>query len=237
MFYIIHGADVSKARAALRAAVDGLLVKKPDAPLIFIEGDKGFSPEELEGYIAGQGLFEKNFIVVFDGVLKNEETLGLILARLPDIAQTPNVFFLLEEKISSAPLKEFSALAEKVLSFEKSAAVPPFNVFSLTDALGRRDRKGLWILYRKAKQAGLVDEEMHGTLLWQVRTMLLSRVSRDGAQAGLKPFVFLKASRYEKNYPGKELRDLSAGLVAVLHDARRGVSEFEILFEKFLLGV
>ncbi len=237
MLYVIHGTDVSRARAALRATVDGLLVKKPDTSLLFIEGDRGFSPEELEGYIAGQGLFEKNFVVVLDGVLKNEETLGRILARLPDIAQSPNIFLLVEEKISAAPLKEFSVSAEKVLSFEKKAATPPFNVFSLTDALGRRDRKELWVLYRKAKQAGLADEEMHGTLLWQVRTMLLSRVSRDGVQAGLKPFVFSKASRYEKNYPGKELRELSANLLAVLHDARRGVSEFEVLFEKFLLGV
>lgn len=237
MLYVIHGSDVSRARGALRTTVDGLLAKKPDTSLSLVEGERGFSPEELEGYVAGQGLFEKNFIVVFDGVLKNEETLARILARLPDIAKSPNVFLLLEEKIPAASLKELSAAAKKTLFFEKNAATPPFNVFSLTDALGRRDRKGLWVLYRKAKHAGLADEEMHGTLLWQVRTMLLSRASQSGAEAGLKPFVFSKASRYEKNYPGKELRDLSEELLAVLHDARRGISEFEVLFEKFLLGV
>jgi len=237
MLYVIHGTDVSKARSALHKMVDALVAKKPDAAVVPVEGITEFGAEELEGYIAGQGLFEKNFIVVFDHILKSEEATEQIQALLPAIAESSNVFLILEEKISAPVLNNLQKQAAKVVSFEKPEEKQTFNIFSLADALGKRDRKALWVTYQKAKLAGLPDEQMHGTLLWQVRSMLLARASRDAKEAGLAPFVFSKSSRYEKNYPGLELPKLSADLVAVLHDARRGIAEFDIGFEKLLLSI
>lgn len=235
MLHVFYGNDFPRVRKELRKTIDSLLAKRKESSVISVEGG-AFDAESLESYVSVQGLFEKSSIIVFDGILKNEEAAYSIGSALEDMAGSSNIFILVEEEIASALLKKLEKYA-KVSHFEGEKGGPVFNIFSLAEALGRRDRKTLWVLYEKAKLAGVSDEEMHGILLWQVRTMLLARGSQSAGDAGLKPFVFTKAANYEKKYPDKELRDLSERFVSVLHDDRRGSVPFEIGFEKLLLSV
>jgi len=248
MLYVLYGTDTIKARVKLKSLLDTLHKRKPDASLVRVD-DETFENQQLDELMYGQGLFEKKYIVVFDKVFLNEEAKKCILENIQDIAKSSNIFIFFEEKVDKKTLVKLEKHAEKVQAFIPNTATAvkkPFDIFSLTDALGRRDRKHLWILYQKAKHNNISDEEIHGILFWQTKSMLLAVSAKSAVDAGLKPFVFQKARTFCKNYTKRELEKLSASLIAVYHDARRaplggsarrGIHEFPIAMEQFVLNI
>ena len=72
--------------------------------------------------------------------------------------------------------------------------------------MGKRDKKGAWAEYQKVLKEGLVPEEIHGILFWQIKTMLLASSSKSSVEADLNPFVFKKAKEFSKNYSEDELK-------------------------------
>ena len=108
-------------------------------------------------------------------------------------------------------------------------------MFAMADALGARDKKTLWILYRQAVEAGKVPEEIHGILFWQAKSIALAARTNSATEADLNPFVYGKAKRYAANYSDKEINNLLERLVAVYHDSHRGIHEFETAMERLIL--
>jgi len=239
MLYVLHGTDTIKAREKLRMLLNGLFAKKPDASFFRID-EENFNVSQIEELLFGQGLFAQKYIVVLDGVLQNTEAKEAVLNNLKDIASSQNIFIVFEGALDKATLSKLEKHAEKVQGFVSktaTAATKPFNIFSLTDALGRRDRKRLWILYQKAKHNNVSDEEIHGILFWQVKSMLLARSAESTAGTGLKPFVFQKSLGFSKNYTKQELEKLSASMISLYHDARRGIYELSVAMEQFVLSI
>lgn len=235
MLYVLHGADTYRARRALHRVVDGLLAKKPDASY-FLLTDETFSPAYLEEYIGGQGLFARRTIVVLDGVCQLKEAGEVVLEYVQDIADSENIFIVLEESLSKKELDTFTKHATKTESFEPKRAVKSndFNVFALADALGNRDRGKLWTLYQQALRADIEVENIHGVLSWQVRTMV--RVVNNDTE-GLKPFAATKTKRFVGRYSEKEIRKLSSRLLALYHEAHRGMVDFSLELERLILSV
>lgn len=235
MLYIFHGADTHKARTALHRVVDGLLAKKPDASY-FLLNDETFSPALLEEYIGGQGLFAERTIVVLDNVFMLKEAGDTVLGRTQDIADSNNIFIILEGALPKKELATLTKHAHKTELFEleqmAGRGAGTFNVFSLTDALGNRDKGMLWTLYRRAIRSGVEPEQIHGILAWQVRTMV--RVMHDDIE-GLKPFVVTKAKRFAKQYSEKEVKELSLHFLCLYHNAHRGIVDFELEMERLIL--
>jgi len=112
-----------------------------------------------------------------------------------------------------------------------------FNIFDLADAFGNRDRKRFWVLYQKAKIRNITDEEIHGIVNWQLKSMIIAKKSMNAEKANLKPFVYNKSLRFSKNFEQGDLRKLSAKLVSMYHNARRGLVDFDVEMEKFVLGI
>ena len=110
-------------------------------------------------------------------------------------------------------------------------------MFAMTDALGARNQKRLWTLYQQALRHGVVNEELHGILFWQVKSMLLAALSKDVKESGLNPFVYGKAKNYAKNFTLSELKKISSQLVTMYHQAHRGEVDFDIALEKFFLTI
>jgi energy-converting hydrogenase Eha subunit H len=65
--------------------------------------------------------------------------------------------------------------------------------------------------------------------------MLLVAEAKTAGEAGVAPFVFTKAKNFLKNYSVPELQTLSSKLVRMYHDAHRGIHDFEIALERFVL--
>ena len=109
--------------------------------------------------------------------------------------------------------------------------------FEFTDALGRRDKKGLWVLYQDALAEQVPAEEVHGMFFWQAKSMLLARLYTTADEAGMKPYPFQKARECARNYKDGELEVILETLVTIYHEAHRGNTDFFVALEKFILGL
>lgn len=239
MLYVLYGTDQDKARAKAHELIDSLLKKRPDASFFKLDTEN-FKSEQFEEYLAGQGLFVNKYIVFCDRLGENKDIRDYLEDKLKEIKASDNIFIVLEESFLAALKKKIEKNAEKVQEFElpeKKVAKKEFNMFALTDALGARDRKSLWVLYRQAVDHGSVSEEIHGILFWQVKSLLLAVSSPDAKTAGLNPFVYGKARNYAKNFKTEELKEMSQELVTMYHRAHRGEIDFERTLEKWVLEI
>lgn len=238
MLYFLHGTDSKKSREKLHELTDTLHKKKPDAELFKIEGEQ-WDAARFEEFLSGQGLFENKYIVVLDKVFENAEAKASVAGSLKEIAESDNIFIFLEGAVDAPTLKKIEKHAQKTQEFEEKEKTAPktFNIFSLTDAFGRRDKKQLWVLYEQALASGSEPEEIHGILFWQLKSILTAVSAKSATESGLKPFVFQKATGFARNYSREELQKMSGRFVEIYHNARRGISEMEIGLEKFILGM
>jgi hypothetical protein len=126
-------------------------------------------------------------------------------------------------------------LEEEEISVAKGRS--EFNIFSLTDAIGARDKRQAWILYQKALASGLSAEEIFWRVAWIVKSMLLASKTKNYSETDMKEFPYRKAKGYASNFSPAELENLSEGIVVGYHKARRGIGEIETLIEKLILNL
>lgn len=263
MIYFLYGDDKEKARAKLHSVVEDLLKKKPDAEFFKITADD-WNESQIEELAGGQGLFSRKFIVSLDGVFENKEAKEVVISKLDLLQNSENIFIFLEVKIDKPTLTKIEKIKGRVQEFSagkkggrkfsvggsggagskvgggtsgKTLSLSDFNVFSLGDAFGRKDKKNLWVLYEKTKILEIPPEEIHGLLFWQVKVMLLAGSSKTAGESGLKPFVWSKAKTFLKNYSWEEIKKLSWELVKIYHEAHGGGTALEIALEKFILAI
>ena len=217
MIYLLYGTDIIKSRKKLHTLLDSMFAKKPDASFVRIETGE-FDESRLDEFIGSQGLFTNKYIIVFDNLFADKNAKEVLLKNLKEISGSENIFIFIEEKLNKSELNKFEKYAEKIQEFggaiEKKKK---FDIFSLTDALGNRDKKSLWVLYQKAKLNNIADEQIHGILFWKIKSLILS--ARGGS------------------YSQGELKKLSNSLVNLYHDTRRGVHEMDSAMERFVLGI
>ncbi len=248
MLYFFHGSDKDSAREKANALIQSLQKKKPDAELFRLDpSSRGeFALEEdpsnwfdakLTELAGSQGLFNSSYIVYLTSVLEDKDVKEVFLHRLEKIGESPNIFVVLEGEVDKKTLLTITKTAEKVQLFEgkEEKKKPDFNIFSLTDAFGKRDKKNLWVLLQKAVASGAVPEEIHGILFWQLKSMLVASTAKTAGEAGVAPFVFTKAKSFLKNYTEEELKTLSGVFVRMYHDAHRGIHNFDIALERLIL--
>ena len=236
MSYLIYGNDWQKARAKAREILSSLQKKRPDAVIVSLE-EGGISETKIEELAGSQGLFERKFIVFSDRICADAGNAEIIKDKLPMIAASENVFVFLEDALKVDLLKVFEKHAAKVQEFKKIEKKERFNSFLLADALGQRNKERLWVLYHQALREGIVAEELHGTLFWQIKAMRSAEMVKTPAEAGLKPFSWTKAKSALRNWKPEELRAASNKIVSLYHDARRGKHELVTALEKFILDL
>ena len=236
MLYFFYGSDTDKAREKANALIQNLRKKKPDAEMFRLNAEEA-SVAQLDELIFGQGLFSGSYLVRLADLFENEEAKAVFLNKLAEIARSPNIFISVERKADRKTLLAVADAAEKVQMFEKKEdkKKADFNIFSLTDAFGRRDKKNLWVLFQKAVATGAVPEEIHGILFWQLKSMLVASGSKSASEAGIAPFVFGKSKSFLKNYSEEELQRLSSKFVSLYHDSHRGIHDFGIALERLIL--
>ena len=230
MFYVLYGNDRLKL---LKEAENILGKNSEEKPIYFDENLQDAS--ELLSLATTDNLFSEKTAVKCDGVLEREEVAEAILKNLEDFSKSPNIFVFLESSIDVETLKILKKYSDKIENYKLAEKKwGEFNIFQLSDALGMRDKKTLWVLYTKAINAGKTGEEIAGTLFWQLKSMIL--VSR-GEGKSLNPFVANKAKSFLKNYKQEELEKFSLQLIRDYHEAHRGRFELETALERFVLSV
>ncbi|VAW11996.1 hypothetical protein MNBD_BACTEROID05-735 [hydrothermal vent metagenome] len=239
MIYLLYGEDTTKAREKMHSIVDSMCAKKPDASLFKMDS-YNFNHAQLEEFVMSAGLFVQKYIVVLDNVFENKEYKEVVVGKVKEIGASENVFVILEGKLDKKTVTKIEKKAEKVQEFAKntlSEKKKDFNIFSLTDAIGRRDRKKAWVLFQQATAGGVSPENIHGTIFWGVKSILLATGARTAKEAGLNPFVFSKSVLFSKNFKKGELENISSKLISIYHEARRGGTELGVALEIFILSV
>ncbi len=236
MFYVFYGSDVKKVADKTNDIVRKLLYKKPDAQVFSFEGD--FLDEtKLDEVIESQGLFVEKHIVVLKQVFETEENREIITSRLKRIADTGNIFIFSENKLLAPHKKKLEKYAEKIEEHKETKKEEKFNTFVLTDYLGKKDKKNLWIEYIKALKKDIPTESIQGMLHWGIRAMIIASNAKNANDAGQAPFAYSKNKRYAGNFTKDELLKLSRSLISVYHDARRGKHELKTALEKWILEI
>lgn len=235
MLYVYFGEDNTTARAKVQATIGSLVAKNPDA-LYFRITPESLRDYSLEELTESQALFKNEYIVLLDSLLTSEQQ-QTVLDHLEQIATSPHAFFVLDGKILAPVRKKLEKHAKKIEEFKNTTTKEKehFNAFLMTDALGARDKKKLWSLFREGKLYGASDEELHGILFWMYKSMLLAHSARTPDEAGMKPYPFTKAKRYSENFESGHLVAQTQALAALPQYARRQGIPLEIALERFLL--
>lgn len=249
MIYFFYGNDGDSIRIKVKQLSESLLKKRPNSILFKID-DENWSDSEFENYVGGMGLFEKKYIVILDRLFNNKDAGVFLDKKLNEIKESPNIFIIREEKVLADRLKKISKYSEKVqeISFKKekgkrdfmsidgkSFSINDFNIFSLGDALGKRDKKNLWTIFWQAMELDIPPEEISGVMFWQIKSMILSSKAKTATEAGISPFVFSKSKKYLVNWPEEKLKNVSSELTKAYHQSRMGGDGLSLALEKMIL--
>lgn len=237
MLYVFYGDDTATASKKIQATIKDLHKKRPDAEFFQVEG-RTLTNDFFAQYTASQGLFEQKHIVEVQYPFETAESKEVFLGNLSQMAESDNVFLVIEGKMLAPEKKKIEKHAQKMLEHKKPAAgKPDFNLFSLADAVGGRDKKKAWVIYQKALSMDTAPEEIHGVIWWQMKTIYTTLVTKSASDAGIKDFSYNKSARFAEKYSKSELETILQDLVSMYHDAHLGVTNFELSLEKFVLNI
>jgi len=217
MIYFFYGTNTDLAREKTHKCLDFLLAKRPDASVLHVSADN-FDEKVVREYIEGQGLFESKHIIFFDYVLENELAKEYLLGNIKHMKEAEHAIVVLEGKLDKKTATSIKKYTEKAEEFEDKSPIKKakdFDVFSLTSALGDRDKKNMWVLLQKGFLSGKTAEELSGIIFWQIKTMIIAKSAGSATEAGLKPFVFNKSRGYANNFSDEELKVLSADIISL----------------------
>lgn len=238
MIYFYYGTDRGKVQAKARGTFDALQKKKPDASFVALDAES-LTLQDLDMIAGSQGLFEKKIVARLSDILDNEELEDDILKSLPELKASENIIVWSEGVVNKTSLEKIKKHVEKAEEFlaKEIFKQKEFSIFFLADALGEKDKKRFWALLVEAFRRGKVVEEIHGTLFWQLKTILIAKKTKTAEEAGINPFPYGKAKSFAKNWDEGELTKAINLLVDMYHKAHRGQLDFEIALEKFALSI
>lgn len=201
-----------------------------------IVSDATFSEELVSSYFGANDLFGEEYFIFLDRIFMHSSGKDFFWKELTSFISSSNEFLLSEEKILADDIRVIEKKGGDVKVFKTTASKqkPEFNVFSLGDAFGMKNKKELWVLYEKAIRHGETPEALSGILFWQVKNMLL--VLKGGGET-LNPFIRSKASRFVKNFSKEELEKISFELVSGYHKSRRSGLPLQERVEKLILSM
>ncbi len=233
MLYVFYGNDVIGVREKAHGFLNAQGTPGEGAARVSAENyDRGI----LRDCAQAVSLFAGVQVVCIDTLSEDSEAFVSLLEDAPFLAQSANVFVVIEGTLLAAPKKVFTECATDMVEVKKGVS-EAFNGFALADALLRRDKKSLWILLAEARRNGLGSEEIIGTLFWQLKILRLAERTKSAEEAGQKPFVYNKAKRALSLFKKGELDTLSRDMLALYHDGHMGKRDIEIALEQWVLAL
>lgn len=191
------------------------------------------SLDELKLWLATDtGLFGERFFVVLEQFFDTDFGERFLVENGAQLLSSETVFVITQDTLKVAQKKN---LPVEPVIFDTQEEKGGYSIFALTDAFSARDKKQTWVLLQKALEHA-DPEEVHGTLWWQVKTILQVATENVGAESlGMKPFVYKKALAALKKFSKEEMVTIAQELLAVYHDAHRGEGDFAMKLEQLVL--
>lgn len=209
MLFVYLGTDRKKARDAMQAHIEKF--KNHERAHI----TDAHAPADLEGALAGGGLFAQKRAIVLDGIFGSGELRERFLGRLPALKDADDPIFLFEEKLDATAKRAVGKYAEKIETYD-AAKLPPDNaIFKLRFALEKGDKKALWVGLMREISGGKAPEAVHGFLFWAAKQICIGAQSEAQKKRGTR---------------------LVAQLAQLPHESRRRGVELEYALEHFVLS-
>lgn len=229
MIYALIGTDLSKKKTTL----NGLVTQYKDFEFITVN-QFNFNNEELGNFIAGEDIFSKKYLIVLDGLLESGFT-DDVLVKIEQMKDSDNIFVFKELSLLKKPTDLLKKHAKVFENFNLLKQDPgKFNIFSITDSFGSKDKKNTWVLMQKALREGVKPEDILNILIWQTKNLLMVQNSKHIIDTGLSTFVYNKTKEQARNFKNTELKDISRSLVRLFHEGHLGV-DLGLNLEIFIL--
>jgi DNA polymerase III delta subunit len=228
MLFVYYGTNTIAVRAAAYEAA----AAAGESPSV-IDAER-YEPGLVREAASGASLFGASAVFVLDTPAVDADFATEVADNLSLIAASPHTFIVIEGKLLAAEKKPYQKYAA-VMEERAGERAERFNTFAFADALARKDRKALWLLYQDARRADIAAEEIAGVLWWQLKTLRLAAATNSAAEAGIKDYPYRKAKGALKNFTASELEQLSMGLLTTQHESRRGVYDLDLALEHWLL--
>lgn len=240
MLYLFSGTDLEKSRAKFHKLTLDLRAKRPEAGVFSFDAES--FDEGAFGELLGAGvLFGSRALVLMNRVCENKEAAAIVLLNVERMADSDNVFFVLETELLAAERKKFEKYAKEVYEHtlkekaEKKKGDSPL-LYAFCDALGNRSARDAWTVFMQAGEEGIVPEQLFYKSTWQLKNMAIAH-STDPVASGLHSYVYGKAKRAAQNYDPGEIAAFHRNLVRLYHEARRGTHDFGIALERLVLDL
>ena len=230
MLFVYYGTDTLGIRAAAYEAAE-----TAGGDLHVIDGDR-FEVGMLRDVASSVSLFGAEAVYLLDtpsslGAFQEE-----LVSLLPTLAESAQHFIVIEGKLLAADKKRYQKYASE-MNEQVGEGAARFNTFLFADALARKDRKTLWLLYQEARRADIAPEEIVGVLWWQLKALRLAAMTNSASEAGMKDYPYRKAKGALRNFTKEELEQFSTDLITIQHESRRGTHDFDLALEHWLLAL
>ncbi len=233
MIHFYLGSDTQYARMKAREYFEHIRNENPSSHVSYFD-DILFDLRLATEAFNGESLFGGRNIMYFDGILEHSE--GEVFYRTI-LKETDHDVIIREASLSKDLLGFFERLGEIKDFTIKKPVEKRMTSFAITDALGARDKKMSWVEFEKVRRDGGVMEEVHGTIFWGYKSMLMATLlnKQDALRGGMKEYTYRTYSDYAKNYKESELKDKIKELKEIYHKGHRGEGDMENMLELFIL--
>lgn len=230
MLAIFFGTDTIAAR---RAALDFLAAEQGPDQWETIDADR-HEGAALADLAANRSLFSDRVAYLIDMPSGRAELFSDMIETAALLAGSDNLFVVIEGPLLADAKKKLGRHADPFVE-HAGAKAARFNSFTLADALAKKDKRLLWLLWNEALLAGSSPEELAGILWWQLKTMRLAKLGANAAAVGLKDFPYKKAKGALPRFAAGELERLSRSLLTLLHESRLGRQDLGLSLERWIL--
>ncbi len=231
MLYVYYGTDTIKVRTSAFQRLNELADGTPVHTFTADEYEVG----ALTSISQSTSLWGGTETILFDTLSDEPAAFEEFVEHIEALARSPHAIVVIEGALTKEvvnALKEHQATGVEY----KAVAGERFNPFAMADALAKRDKKSLWLLLTRARDAGLSPEEIIGTLFWQLKALRLAKIAKTASEAGMKDFPFNKARSAARSFTDQDLFDLSESLVTLYHEGHLG-TDIDLALEKWVLEV
>lgn len=228
MIHVFVGND----NEAKKRALAGLLESHQDREVLYFDNES-FDQDTFLNALSGGDMFSRKYLAVLRNISMDDD-FG-VKDKLEAMSESDTVFVIMEDVLLKGPTEMLKPIAKSFKTFDlPKGRDERFNIFSITDAYGARDKKSVWVLMQKALRENISAEEILNILIWQTKNLLFAKREGDMKKTGLSPFVYNKSRTYSANYKTEELENISRGLTRLFHEGHLGM-DLEPNLEKFIL--
>lgn len=228
------GEDTAKARKEARTFFEAERAASPAALAAYFD-DTLFDFSQATDAFTSESLFGGENILYFDGILDHPDGEAFYRTIIKETAHT----VIIRE---ASPSKDLRVFFERLGEVREFTPIKKFEKrvdnFAIVNALARRDKKASWVEFEKVRKARSAMEEVHGTVFWGFKTMLLSALldKHSALKSGVKESSYRTYAVLAKNYSTSELKDKTRYLKEIYHKGHRGEGNLEELLEEFILN-